>query len=104
MLQKKKTKVSNVFAEIDVDIVVPAFLNDSFYNLVVSKFKYQSSMISMKDTTSEEIIVRLATARSITSDLANIGKDHGISIRLKKIFVKKEDQVFRFLPAQKDNY
>ena len=36
-------------------------------------------MISMKDTTSYEIRVRQATARSITSDLADIWKDDNIA-------------------------
>ena len=38
----------------------------------------------MKDTTLKEIRVRLATAKSITSDLVYIWKDDDISISLKK--------------------
>ena len=51
------------------------------------KFKYPGSAIRMKETTSEEIRVRLSTARRTTSELANIWKDDDISISLKKRFV-----------------
>ena len=38
----------------------------------------------MKDTTSEEITVRLAIARSITSNLVDTWRDNDTSISLKK--------------------
>ena len=57
---------------------------------MVPKFKYLGLMISLKDTshtTSEEIRVRRATARSITRDLVNVWKGADISISLKKRFM-----------------
>ena len=51
---------------------------------LVPTFKYLGSVISMKDTTSHEIKVRLATTRNLTSYLDNIWKDDDISINLKK--------------------
>ena len=54
---------------------------------LMPKFRYTDSMISMKDTTSEEIRIRLTTARSITSDLVNIWKDGDTNSSFKKAFL-----------------
>ena len=51
---------------------------------LVPMFKYLGSMISMKDTTSQEIKVRLVTTRSLTNCLTNIWKDDDKSISMKK--------------------
>ena len=54
---------------------------------LVPKFKYLGSTINIKDTTSEEIRVKLATAKNITSGLVYIWKDDYISISFKNRFV-----------------
>ena len=66
--------------------VGPAQIDETEIELV-QEFKYLVSMISMKSTTSEEIRVGRATARSITSDFVNNWKDDEISMSLKKRFV-----------------
>ena len=62
------------------------FLNTSIAS--VEKFKYLGSTIATSDSTMTEIKIRLAIARSVTSDMMDVWKSKKLSLELKKRLVK----------------